>query len=116
MVLSSLADIDSTHLAILLQNLGHICPDQHLATSTLYHRNDVVGNLTAATHWIVSTTSHEMSVQCSLELKNFSKQNYLELFYLHGKSSLRRRTAIVSPAVHEHGLKILVVSDFSDNL
>ena len=62
MILRSLVDSHSTHLAILLKDLGHIGPDQDLASCALYHWDDVVGYLTATSYWIVSSSSHEMSV------------------------------------------------------
>ena len=49
-------------------------------------------------------------------LKQFLPLLILLASHLHDEGCLGGRTAVVAPAVHEHGLQVLVVCDAGDHL
>ena len=63
-----------------------------MMTCSLDHGDDVEGNLGGASHRIMSSRLHEMPVERGL----------------HCEVAFGRRGAVVAPAVHQHGLQVLV--------
>ena len=67
--LRSLGHPHPAHLARSLQDVGDPGPDQHPAPRPLNHGQDVVGDLTAAAHWVVRAAPHKVTVQSRLAVK-----------------------------------------------
>ena len=80
------------HLASLAEDGGHVGPDQDPPARPLDDGDDVEGDLAAAAYRVARPASHEVPVESGL----------------HHERRLGGRTAEVAPAVHKHGLQVLV--------